>query len=269
MRYGVAGTFIDEIGSNQSRYEGGEVKRIVRLLVLIGWDVKSWRHIVVEIRTFIGGNETTVTLEGTVDIVEVLVPAAFPLLSRRKFGVVPFEVPCLARHDASLERLVRSQMLAERRRRSRFGHERQGDSALLPLRSHQPVRFNADGLGDAFGALRGLGMRSGQEGPTCVTRSGRAVGCPGRVLRSGGAGLSILRPSRRLMPAGYGGIGGIPTIGVGRSSPAALDGSRIDTGASPPPPALCRSELGGAEGDAEVLAPQDHARPRGGVRASG
>lgn len=132
MRCGVAGTFIDEIGSNQSRYEGGEVKRIVRLLVLIGWDVKSWRHIVVEIRTFIGGNETTVTLEGTVDIVEVLVPAAFPLLSRRKFGVVPFEVPCLARHDASLERLVRSQMLAERRRRSRFGHEHQGDSALLP-----------------------------------------------------------------------------------------------------------------------------------------
>ena len=132
MRYGVAGTFIDEIGSNQSRYEGGEVKRIVRLLVLIGWDVKSWRHIVVEIRTFIGGNETTVTLEGTVGIVEVLVPAAFPLLSRRKFGVIPFEVPCLARHDASLERLVRSQMLAERRRRSRFGHEHQGDSALLP-----------------------------------------------------------------------------------------------------------------------------------------
>ena len=228
MRYGVAGTFIDEIGSNQSRYEGGEVKRIVRLLVLIGWDVKSWRHIVVEIRTFIGGNETTVTLEGTVDIVEVLVPAAFSLLSRRKFGVIPFEVPCLARHDASLERLVRSQMLAERRRRSRFGHERQGDSALLPLRSHQPVRFNADGLGDAFGALRGLGMRSGQEGPTCVTRSGRAVGCPGRVLRSGGAGLSILRPSRVLMSAGPGGIGGIPTIGVGRSSPAVLDGSRID-----------------------------------------
>ena len=135
MRCGVAGTFIDEIGSNQSRYEGGEVKRIVRLLVLIGWDVKSWRHIVVEIRTLIGGNETTVTLEGTVDIVEVLVPAAFPLLSRRKFGVIPFEVPCLARHDASLERLVRSQMLAERRRRSRFGHERQGDSAFLPLRS--------------------------------------------------------------------------------------------------------------------------------------
>ena len=121
VRGGVRGSFRGQVNGGDCS-GNRQLEAVISGRALVGGDVRGRWNVLIKVGAIVGGDEAGVSLQAAILVVEVLVPAAFPLLPGCEVGVVPFEVPCLARHSASLVRLVRSQMSADRRHWLRFGY---------------------------------------------------------------------------------------------------------------------------------------------------